>query len=136
MTHSQPHPTDSAEGEPYTCEELRCVGDGPPTRGPICPKCQQHIPQFRDLAPQDEARVRHLICEDRQAAATRELRAFTGCPISWAKLWVVHAGHPDAIGTTAPCPYCGQPLMTARARQCRHCLMDWHDPNHVKKLGQ
>jgi hypothetical protein len=29
---------------------------------------------------------------------------------------------------TAPCPYCGQPLRTARAKQCRHCRREWHDP--------
>lgn len=136
MTSSQPNPTNTAEGEPYSRDELSCVGDALPTRGPVCPKCQQHIPQFRDIAPQDEARVRYLICQSRKAAATQELRAFTGCPISWAKLWVAHSGHPDSVGTTAPCPYCGKPLMTARARQCQHCLMDWHDPNNVKKLGQ
>jgi hypothetical protein len=28
---------------------------------------------------------------------------------------------------TAPCPYCGQPLRTARAKQCRHCKKQWHD---------
>ena len=135
MTNSHPNPIQSTEGEPYSRNELRSVGDEFPTRGPICPKCQQHIPQFRDIAPQDEARVRHLICQNRKAAATQELRLFTGCPISWAKLWVAHSGRPDSLGTTAPCPYCGKPLMTARARQCRYCLMDWHDPNNVKKLG-
>jgi len=30
-----------------------------------------------------------------------------------------------------PCPYCGQPLRTPRARQCGYCLMDWHDPENV-----
>jgi hypothetical protein len=30
-----------------------------------------------------------------------------------------------------PCPYCGEPLRTARATQCRKCLMDWHDPDNV-----
>jgi hypothetical protein len=30
-----------------------------------------------------------------------------------------------------PCPYCGEPLRTAIARQCRFCKMDWHDPHHV-----
>ena len=91
-----PNSTLSAEGEPYSRDELQSIGDAFPTRGPVCPKCQQHIPQFRDLAPQDEARVRNLICQDRKNAATQELRFFTGCPISWAKLWVTHSGRPDS----------------------------------------
>jgi hypothetical protein len=33
-----------------------------------------------------------------------------------------------------PCPYCGGPLVTPRARQCGSCKMDWHDPAHPKKL--
>jgi hypothetical protein len=32
---------------------------------------------------------------------------------------------------SAPCPYCGQPLRTSLARQCRFCKMDWHDPQNV-----
>ena len=29
-----------------------------------------------------------------------------------------------------PCPFCGQSLRTAKARQCRHCKRDWHsEPN-------
>lgn len=136
MSTPQTSPRDIAEGEPYSRDELQNVVEGLPTRGPVCPKCQQHIPQFRDLAPQDEARVRYLICQDRKAAATQELRIFTSCPISWAKLWVMHSGRADALGTSAPCPYCGKPLITARARQCQHCLMDWHDANNLKRLGQ
>jgi hypothetical protein len=28
-----------------------------------------------------------------------------------------------------PCPYCGEPLRTARAKQCRHCRRSWRaDP--------
>lgn len=27
---------------------------------------------------------------------------------------------------TTPCPFCGEPLRTPRARQCRHCGRDWH----------
>ena len=30
-----------------------------------------------------------------------------------------------------PCPYCGQALRTAFAKQCRHCGMDWHDSENV-----
>jgi hypothetical protein len=30
-----------------------------------------------------------------------------------------------------PCPYCGELLRTAFAKQCRSCGMDWHDPANV-----
>ena len=30
-----------------------------------------------------------------------------------------------------PCPYCGELLRTAFAKQCRRCGMDWHDPTNV-----
>jgi len=30
-----------------------------------------------------------------------------------------------------PCPFCGEPLRTPRARQCGYCRMDWHDPGNV-----
>jgi hypothetical protein len=39
-----------------------------------------------------------------------------------------HIGDPDS---GPPCPYCGAPLRTSRARQCRACGTDWHDPEHV-----
>src|SRR3954451_22770763 len=34
-----------------------------------------------------------------------------------------------------PCPHCGVPLRTDRARQCFACGMDWHDPDHVVRRG-
>ncbi len=32
---------------------------------------------------------------------------------------------------TPPCPYCGEPLVTAKAKQCGHCFADFHNPAHV-----
>jgi hypothetical protein len=124
----------AVDGKPYSREEFARIIDEPPTRGPVCPKCGAHIPQFADLKKADEARVHHLILADQKVMAMHELRAATGCPISWAKLWVQHSGRADVVGTTAPCPYCGQPLKTARAKQCPHCFMDWHDPEHPRSL--
>lgn len=124
------------DGEAYTHEELAGLAiDAPPTRGPVCPKCGSHIPQFVDLSERDVARLRELIRNDQKAMATQELRAITRCPLSWAKLWVLHSGRPDPYGTAAPCPYCGKPLKTALAKQCPHCNMDWHDPKNPKRLG-
>jgi len=34
---------------------------------------------------------------------------------------------------TIPCPYCGKPLRTYLAKQCRFCKMDWHDPDNVHR---
>lgn len=120
----------------YTKYELIRLALGElPTRGPVCPKCGACIPQFTDLTEEDEARLRKLICENRKMMAMHELRAITLCPVSWAKIWVLHSGRPDAVGTTTPCPYCGKPLKTALAKQCPHCNMDWHDPKKPKRLG-
>ena len=120
----------------YTKDELiRLVADEFPTRGETCPKCGVVIPQFADLTEKDEARLRHLISQGRKMMAMQELRSLTLCPVSWAKIWVLHSGRADAVGTTAPCPYCGKPLKTALARQCPHCNMDWHDPDYPKRLG-
>ncbi len=38
---------------------------------------------------------------------------------------------PPEEPVTAPCPYCGQPLRTSSAKQCRFCRRDWHDPDNV-----
>jgi len=98
-----------------------------------CPKCGAFVPHF-DLSSTDYSRLIGLIDQNRQMMAMHELRTVTGCSLQDAKSWVIHRGRPEAVGTTAPCPYCGKPLVTARAKQCQHCYMDWHDPKKPKNL--
>lgn len=38
--------------------------------------------------------------------------------------------------TRGLCPYCRQLLRSLSARQCPHCLMEWHDPEHPTRLGE
>ena len=116
--------------KPYTREELVLRPDTFPDRGPICPKCNTRIPQFADLSDHDAYRVRSLIRHDQKALAMDELMAASGCSERFAKIWVIHSGVPNVIGTTAPCPYCNGALKTALAKQCPHCYMNWHDPDN------
>jgi len=125
-----------ATAQAYTRDEM--IGlpvDALPTRGPKCPKCGSILPQFAELSDKDERRVRQLIFQGHNLMATAELKAATDCPLSWAKLWVLHSGRPGIPDGTAPCPYCGRPVNTALAKQCPHCNMDWHDPENPKRLG-
>jgi hypothetical protein len=122
--------------EPYTREELLAAGDSFPERGLFCPRCRTVIPQFKDLSEHDESHIRQMIREDRRMMAIAELRDATGCPLRWAKIWVYHEGRPKPLeNETAPCPYCGMPLRTSLAKQCRHCRRDWHDAENVAPLG-
>ncbi len=38
---------------------------------------------------------------------------------------------PPEEPVTAPCPFCGKPLRTSSAKQCRFCRRDWHDPDNA-----
>jgi hypothetical protein len=125
------------DGEPYTRAKLEAAGRDWPTRGPLCPHCDLRIPQFAELSEADERRVRELIRQYRWIMAIMELRTATGCPLHWAQLWVEHAGRPRVDWEKpAPCPYCGLPLRSQLAKQCRHCRRDWHDPRCLRWLGE
>jgi hypothetical protein len=124
------------EDKPYSRAEVAQYTDKLPERGLLCPKCGARIPQFADLSDADRFRIRQLISHQQRMLAIAELRAATGCSLEWAKLWVYHSGRPEwDVGATTSCPYCGKPLRTPVAKQCRHCRSDWHDPNRVVKLG-
>ena len=111
----------------YTRSEVLAAGGELPERGPLCHECDVRIPQFAELGEAAERRIRRLIREQRPVMAISELRSATGCSISWAKLWVQHEGRAKPHREPAPCPYCGEPLRTPLASQCRFCLRDWHD---------
>ena len=88
------------------------------------------------LSESDEKRIRQLTRDNQQMTAIAELRAATGCPLSWAKIWVYHEGRPKPLEhDTLPCPYCGKALRTSLAKQCRYCRRDWHDSTNVVVLG-
>ena len=123
-----------SDGLPYTRKELEEHPDGLPERGTLCPCCNTRIPQFADLSDADGFRIRSLITHGQPSLAQAELVAATGCSRNFAKVWVMHSGRPNVVGTTAPCPYCGEQLATALAKQCKHCFMDWHDPKRPYNL--
>ncbi|MDQ3816425.1 MAG: hypothetical protein M3362_01890 [Acidobacteriota bacterium] len=106
-----------------------------PERGASCHECGTKIPTFAELAESDEQRIRQLIREGRSMMAMEELRVATGCSLPWAKLWVQHEGSPKPAKEPTPCPYCGEPLRTSLAKQCRYCRRDWHDPENVVTQG-
>ena len=118
----------SASSNAYSKTEALQAENGVPVRGPLCPHCQLHIPQFAELLDSDRHRIRHLAMSGRPIMAMAELRFLTGCQLIWAKIWIEHGGEPKPLlGETPPCPYCGKPLRTSLARQCRFCHADWHD---------
>ncbi len=116
----------------YTREELEKFGEGFPDKGLFCEKCKTFIPQFAELSEQDEYRVKR-ISHSHPSLAIQELKYFTGCSESFAKIWVSHKGKPEVI-YNYPCPYCGQQLRTSEAKQCRFCGRDWHDESELKRL--
>jgi hypothetical protein len=123
------------EEKAYSRDEILAAGNNLPERGALCHECGAKIPVFAELNEADERRVRQLIREGRPIMAMAELRVATGCSLPWAKLWVQHEGRPKPAKEPMPCPYCGEPLRTSLAKQCRYCRRDWHDPKNVVTLA-
>ena len=114
----------------YSREEVIAAGSNWPTRGLLCHECGRYIPVFEDLSEEDEQRVRQRLQQNR-FTAMKELRDATGCSLEWAKLWAHHEGKPTPPKEIKLCPYCGQPLRTPLAKDCRFCLRDWHEDNVI-----
>jgi hypothetical protein len=117
----------------YTHDELRLLSHCTrPQRGPFCEKCGNHIPEFADVSPSEQLRLRRL-AERNVTEAMQELMRLTGCSKGWAKIWVAHPDGPQPkhLHRGTPCPYCGAPLRTNKARQCMACGMDWHGEKPV-----
>src|SRR5262245_30828095 len=120
-------PQASRRIDSYSRAEVLARGQTLPARGQLCHHCGVRIPEFADLKGPGRRRVLELIRQQRWIMAIRELQTITGCSLRWAKLWVHHAGRPQALHPGPPCPFCGAPLKTSRAQLCLHCGADWHD---------
>lgn len=91
-----------------------------------CYRCGAEIPEFEFFEP-FKSRLMDLINKhDRidRIEILKELREASGCEFWMAKSWVSHKTF--KLPEPTPCPNCGQPLRTARAKQCRFCRSDWH----------
>src|SRR5437660_1107504 len=89
-----------------------------------CSRCQTPIPRFQ-MAAAFKERLLDLLSRGRKSEAMFALREASGCDVKIAKLWVTHYGLEHFANHG--CPFCGQPLRTPRAKQCRYCQADWHD---------
>ena len=108
---------------PFSSEDMSRISDDAwPNRGDYCEKCHTWIPRFADLTDKETARLRSLST----IQAMKEVRATTGCSLRWAKIWAMHPNGPEPKYVGPPCPHCGEPLRTSKARQCFSCGADWH----------
>ena len=89
--------------------------------------------------------ILHYIDRHQYLPPREFLDAVMGCPEMGSQAYfaaLIQAGGQEfaevaglIAATPTPCPYCGRPLITPRAKVCQYCKMDWHDPEHPRKLG-
>jgi hypothetical protein len=99
-----------------------------------------HHNDLGPLAPELEIELRSLIAQGHTIAAIKRLREAMGCGLAEAHAWVdcnFREGGLDFRNerTGTPCPHCGKPLASDKAKQCFSCGMDWHDPERVVRRG-
>jgi hypothetical protein len=82
---------------------------------------------FAEQARGAVARLKRLALNGHKLLAQQQLVSLVGCPERWAKIWVNHLGKAKPRFLGPPCPHCAKPLRTPAARQCPHCLADWHE---------
>ena len=105
--------------------------------GSRCVCCGTRIPVCDPRVPNKVAeRIKDIIKTGYTITAIKELRAATGLGLRDAKYWIDHCGiSPGRAVITGPCPYCGEQLRTNKAKQCRHCKRDWHDPDSIQFMA-
>ena len=114
-----------ADSDSYTRNELR-EATGLPERGELCHQCGVRVPQFAEMDEALYQRLVNLIDSQRGLMAMKELMSALECPNTYAKIWISHRGKAKPTYPGPPCPYCGGPLRTSRAKQCPHCFEAWH----------
>jgi endogenous inhibitor of DNA gyrase (YacG/DUF329 family) len=106
-------------------------------RDRYCPRCGHHLPEFQSLSHAQRVELRRIIDSSGSISAIKRLREISGCDLETAKLWVHHRGIAgQGHAPLVPCPYCGEPLRSGEAKQCRFCKRDWHDPQYIRHLGE
>jgi hypothetical protein len=123
----------------YTPDEIVREGESMPTKGLFCPACETYIPYAFGMTQEVETILRAQLSNGKRIEVINTLRQQVGFPLSWTKIWVLHPNGPEPAPPAPPAtpyPYCGKPLRTAQAKQCRFCRRDWHDPNNLRFLQE
>jgi hypothetical protein len=74
-----------------------------------------------------EAEVMCLLREGKRVHAIKMILQVTGGKLGEAIEWInKRSAEFVQPGEFTPCPHCGKPLRTSKARQCFECGADWH----------